>query len=108
MSIGNLSQIKYLIGKGRPYGTFQAHNNVILCCRTVGNTFWREAKYDAWFNPMVIKLLKKSGEVKLEISINALLLKINKGNIGNAANYSKIGGLWIICKVNGSITRTNR
>ena len=39
------------------------------------------------------------GEVKLEISINVLLLKINKGNIGNAANYSEVGGLWITCKV---------
>ena len=48
---------------------------------------------------MVIKLLKKLGEVKLEIFINALLLKIYKGNIGNAANYLEIGGVWIICKV---------
>ena len=41
----------------------------------------------------------KRGEEKLEISINALLLKINTGNIGNAANYLEIGGLCIICKV---------
>ena len=33
------------------------------------------------------------------MSMNALLLKINKGNIGNAANYLEIGGLCIICKV---------
>ena len=44
MSIGNLSQIMYIIGKNSPSGTSQAHNNVILCCRTVGNTFCREAK----------------------------------------------------------------
>ena len=48
MSIESLSQIMYIIGKNRPSGTSQAHNNVILCCHTVGNTFWREAKYDAW------------------------------------------------------------
>ena len=48
MSKENVAQIKYVIGQGSSEDTSQAHNNVILCCHTVGNTFWREAKYDAW------------------------------------------------------------
>ena len=64
MSAGDLSQVRITICKNRPSRASQAHSNVILCCRTVGNTFCREVKYDTWLNPMVIKLLKKLGEVK--------------------------------------------
>ena len=38
-------------------------------------TLCREVRYDTWFKPMVIKLLKKLGEVKVEVQIYELLLK---------------------------------
>ena len=48
-------------------------------------TLCREVRYDTWFKPMVIKLLKKLGEVKFEVRINELLLKMYEGNFGKAA-----------------------
>ena len=62
MSAGDLSQVRITICKNRPSRASQAHSNVILCCRTVGNTFCREVKYGTWLNPMVIKLLKNWGK----------------------------------------------
>ena len=41
--------------------------------------------------------MKRWGET-LEISINALLWKFNKGDIRIDANYLEIGGLYINCK----------
>ena len=41
--------------------------------------------------------VKRWGET-LEISINALLWKFNKGDIRIDANYLEIGGLYINCK----------
>ena len=48
-------------------------------------TLCREVRYDTWFKPMIIKLLKKLEEVKFGIWINELIVKMYEGKFGRAA-----------------------